>query len=79
MDRFIHLAIAASQMAMDSSGLKITPENAERVGVMVGDRVLTKDYVTREIGRFDLAELLARAAERLQPADLESVVRGMAR
>jgi 3-oxoacyl-[acyl-carrier-protein] synthase II len=36
MDRFIHLAIAASQMAMDASGLKITPENAEHVGVMVG-------------------------------------------
>jgi len=35
MDRFIHLAIAASQMALDSSGFKITPENAERVGVMV--------------------------------------------
>ncbi len=35
MDRFIHLAIAASQMAMDMSGLKITPENAERVGVIV--------------------------------------------
>jgi len=35
MDRFIHLAIAASQMAMDDSGLKITPENAEHVGVMV--------------------------------------------
>ena len=35
MDRFIQLAIAASQMAMDMSGLKITPENAERVGVMV--------------------------------------------
>jgi len=35
MDRFIHLAIAASQMAMDTSGLKITPDNADRVGVMV--------------------------------------------
>jgi 3-oxoacyl-[acyl-carrier-protein] synthase II len=35
MDRFIHLAIAASQMAVDASGLKITPENADRVGVMV--------------------------------------------
>ncbi len=35
MDRFIHLAIAASQMAMDTSGLKITPENADRVGIMV--------------------------------------------
>jgi 3-oxoacyl-[acyl-carrier-protein] synthase II len=35
MDRFIHLAIAASQMAVDASGLKITPENADSVGVMV--------------------------------------------
>jgi 3-oxoacyl-[acyl-carrier-protein] synthase II len=36
MDRFIHLAIAASQMAMDVSGLKIKPENAEHIGVMIG-------------------------------------------
>ncbi len=35
MDRFIHLAIAASQMAMDDSKLTVSPENAERVGVMV--------------------------------------------
>ena len=36
MDRFIHLAIAASQLAMDDSKLVITPENAERIGVMAG-------------------------------------------
>ena len=36
MDRFIHLAIAASQMAMDDSGLEITPENTDTVGVIVG-------------------------------------------
>ena len=36
MDRFIHLAIAASQLAMDSARLPITPENAERVGVIAG-------------------------------------------
>ncbi len=35
MDRFIPLAIAASRMAMDMSGLTITPENADRVGVIV--------------------------------------------
>ena len=35
MDRFIQLAIAASQMAMDNSGLKITPENADHTGVIV--------------------------------------------
>jgi 3-oxoacyl-[acyl-carrier-protein] synthase II len=39
MDRFIHLALAASQMAMDSSGLKITEENAERSGVIVGSGI----------------------------------------
>jgi 3-oxoacyl-[acyl-carrier-protein] synthase II len=36
MDRFIHLAIAAARMAMGQSGLNVTPENAERVGVMIG-------------------------------------------
>ncbi|HMK44466.1 MAG TPA: beta-ketoacyl-ACP synthase II [Dissulfurispiraceae bacterium] len=36
MDRFIQFALATSQMAMDDSGLKITSENAERVGVCVG-------------------------------------------
>ncbi len=36
MDTFIHYAIAAGKMAVDDSGLEITEENAERVGVMVG-------------------------------------------
>jgi 3-oxoacyl-[acyl-carrier-protein] synthase II len=36
MDRFIHYAIAASDEALADSGLKITPENAERVGTVVG-------------------------------------------
>ena len=35
MDRFIQFAIAASQMAMNESGLTITPENAEHVGILV--------------------------------------------
>jgi len=36
MDRFIHLAIAASRMAMKQSGLIVDDANAERIGVMVG-------------------------------------------
>src|SRR5512139_2591947 len=36
MDRFIHLGLAASQMAMEDSKLAVTPENAEQIGVMVG-------------------------------------------
>ena len=36
MDTFIHYAMGAAQMAMDDAGLEITPDNAERIGVMVG-------------------------------------------
>ncbi len=36
MDTFIHYAMAASDMAMEMSGLKITPELRPRVGVTVG-------------------------------------------
>jgi 3-oxoacyl-[acyl-carrier-protein] synthase II len=36
MDLFIQYAMAASQFAMEDSGLQITEENAERVGVLVG-------------------------------------------
>jgi 3-oxoacyl-[acyl-carrier-protein] synthase II len=39
MDTFIHYAVAAGQMAMDDAGLKIGPENAERVGVIVGSGI----------------------------------------
>src|SRR5262245_55947345 len=52
---------------------------AARVGSMVGGRVLTTEYVTREIARVDVAELLARAAELLTPAELDTGVRAVAR
>jgi 3-oxoacyl-[acyl-carrier-protein] synthase II len=46
MDAFIHFAIAASQEAMDDSGLRITPENSERIGV----------YIASGIGGFAIIE-----------------------
>ena len=52
---------------------------AARVGAMVGDRVLNTEYVTREISRVDIADLLARAAGRATRADLEAVVAAVAR
>jgi len=52
---------------------------AARVGSMVGGRVLTTEYVTREIARVDVAELLARGAELLTPGDLDAGVRAVAR
>ena len=48
MARFIHLAIAASDEAFKSSGLKITPENDERVGVHIGSGIGGFDIIERE-------------------------------
>ena len=48
MGRFIHLAIAASDEAMKMSGLKITPENNERVGVHIGSGIGGFDIIERE-------------------------------
>ncbi len=36
MDRFVQLAVCASMQLMESSGYKITNENAERIGVILG-------------------------------------------
>jgi 3-oxoacyl-[acyl-carrier-protein] synthase II len=35
-DLFVHFALAAATMALESSGLEITEENATRVGVVIG-------------------------------------------
>jgi 3-oxoacyl-[acyl-carrier-protein] synthase II len=35
-DRFIHYAVAAARMALEDSGLQISPENSERVGTVLG-------------------------------------------
>jgi 3-oxoacyl-[acyl-carrier-protein] synthase II len=48
MGRFIHFALAATHEAMTHSGLKITPENAERVGVHIGSGIGGFDVIERE-------------------------------
>jgi 3-oxoacyl-[acyl-carrier-protein] synthase II len=48
MGRFIHLAIAASDEAFKMSGLKVTPGNAERVGVHIGSGIGGFDVIERE-------------------------------
>jgi uncharacterized membrane-anchored protein YjiN (DUF445 family) len=82
-DWFAVTALFRHPLGLPIPHTAIIPANwelmAQRVGSMVGDRVLTKDYVTHEIGRFDIAELLARGAERIKPADLEAAVRAVAR
>ncbi|HWO75044.1 MAG TPA: beta-ketoacyl-ACP synthase II [Bacillus sp. (in: firmicutes)] len=39
MDKFAQYAVAASLMAVEDSGLKITEENAERIGVWIGSGI----------------------------------------
>ena len=48
MGRFIHHALAASTEAMAMSGLKVTPENDERVGTYIGSGIGGFDVIERE-------------------------------
>ncbi len=48
MGRFIHFALAAAQEAMEASGLKIMPENNERIGVHIGSGIGGFDVIERE-------------------------------
>ena len=48
MARFIQFAIAAADCALSSSGLKITPDNAEQVGVFIGSGIGGFEVIERE-------------------------------
>jgi 3-oxoacyl-[acyl-carrier-protein] synthase II len=48
MGRFIHFAMAASDEAMKMSGVTITPENSDRVGVHIGSGIGGFDIIERE-------------------------------
>jgi 3-oxoacyl-[acyl-carrier-protein] synthase II len=48
MDIFIQFAIAASQYAMDDSGLKVTPEIEDRVGVFIASGIGGFTTIERE-------------------------------
>ncbi len=82
-DWFAVTAIFRRPLGLPIPHTALIPHNwermAERVGVMVGGRVLTKDYVRVEIARIDFADLLARGAERISRADLEAITRTAAR
>jgi 3-oxoacyl-[acyl-carrier-protein] synthase II len=62
MDTFIHYGIAAGTQAIRDSGLEITEQNAERIGVMVGSGIGGLPMI-EETG----AELLARGPRRISP------------
>jgi uncharacterized membrane-anchored protein YjiN (DUF445 family) len=82
-DWFAVTAIFRRPLGLPIPHTALIPRNweqmAARVGSMVGDRVLTKDYVQREIARVDVAELAARGAARVGRDDLQALTRLIAR
>ena len=48
MGRFIQFAIAAAECALSNSGLKVTPETAEQVGVYIGSGIGGFEVIERE-------------------------------
>ena len=81
-DWFAVTAIFRRPLGLPIPHTGLIPRNwelmAERVGVMVGSRVLTKEYVRDELARVDVGDLLARGAERVSRADLEAATRFIA-
>jgi 3-oxoacyl-[acyl-carrier-protein] synthase II len=48
MGRFIHFAFAAAQEAIAQSGLQVTPENEDRVGIFIGSGIGGFEIIERE-------------------------------
>jgi len=73
MGRFIHFAFAATHEAMEQSGLKITPENADRVGVFIGSGIGGFEIIEREH-----ATLLQSGPRRISPFFIPATIVNMA-
>jgi 3-oxoacyl-[acyl-carrier-protein] synthase II len=73
MARFIHLAIAATQEAMEQSGLVITPENEERVGVFIGSGIGGFEIIEREY-----SNLIAGGPRKISPFFIPATIINMA-
>ena len=61
-DRFIHFSVAASEMALDDSGLEIVEDNACRVGVVIGSGIGGLPLIERTHGT-----LVDRGPRRVTP------------
>ena len=73
MARFIHLAIAATQEAMEQSGLVITPEIEERVGVFIGSGIGGFEIIEREY-----SALVAGGPRKISPFFIPATIINMA-
>ena len=73
MGRFIFFALAASEYAMEMSGLKVTPELSPKVGVYVGSGIGGFDIIEREH-----AKLLRSGPKRVTPFFIPATIVNLA-
>jgi 3-oxoacyl-[acyl-carrier-protein] synthase II len=73
MGRFIHFAFAAAQEALEQSGLKITEENGDRVGVFIGSGIGGFEIIEREH-----ANLLSGGPRKISPFFIPATIINMA-
>jgi len=71
--RFIQFAVAASDEAMKSSGLQVTPENAEMVGVYIGSGIGAFEVIEREH-----RNLLEKGPSRISPFFIPATIVNLA-
>ncbi len=73
MDRFCQFAVAASQMAMDDSGLDLKDENIKRVGVIIGSGVGGINTIETE-----LTKLHTKGPSKVSPFFIPMIISNMA-
>jgi 3-oxoacyl-[acyl-carrier-protein] synthase II len=73
MGRFIQFAIAASEFALESSGFKVNPEEAERIGVYIGSGIGGFEVIEREH-----KILLERGPDRMSPFFIPATIINLA-
>ena len=52
MDTFVHFGLAAGMQALDDSGLQVTEENADRIGVAIGSGIGGLPYIEKQRDTF---------------------------
>ncbi len=73
MDNFIKYAIAASEIALEDSGLKINNSNCNEIGVLVGSGIGGLNYIEQQY-----KTLLERGPRRVSPFFIPSVIINLA-
>lgn len=73
MDRFCQFAVAASQMAMDDSGLNLKDENIQRIGVIIGSGVGGINTIETE-----LTKLHTKGPSKVSPFFIPMIISNMA-